>query len=195
VGAWCSSTSGRTRASTGCGRCDTSGRGTRGIVIAGSSSSECTRRSSGLSTTLMTSNTRRSTGRRRLGRSRQRLHDLAVVGEPLLAGRLPRRSRRSSPLPAFGRGRLRGDRASDPAATERRRGDRPSRRQRASPSRRLGHPGVPGNLVGDSDWSGGVSLGLVAWRLSIDEQRVAEAWSEQKRRACSLSAAVTQCVT
>ena len=45
-----SSTSGRTRASTGCGPCPTSARGTSGIATAGSSSSACTRRSSASST-------------------------------------------------------------------------------------------------------------------------------------------------
>ena len=54
AGASSSSTSGRTRASTGCGRCRTSGRGTSGTATAGSSSSACTRPSSGSSTTSTT---------------------------------------------------------------------------------------------------------------------------------------------
>ena len=36
----------------------------------------------------------------------KRLRDLAVVRDPVLAGRLPRRSRRASPLSPFRRGRL-----------------------------------------------------------------------------------------
>ena len=72
--------------------------------------------------------------RRRLpGRHRQRLRDLAVVRQPLLAGGLPRRRRRSRPLPALRRGGLRGDRAGDPAAPGRRRGARRASTPAASP--------------------------------------------------------------
>ena len=80
----------------------------------------------------------RRAGRRLPGRHRQRLRDLAVVREPLLAGRLPRRSRRARPVPPLRRGRLRGDRAGDPAAAGRRRGARPRRRRRPRRGRRLG---------------------------------------------------------
>jgi hypothetical protein len=31
-------------------------------------------------------------------------------------------------------------------------------------------------VVGDFDESGGASLGLVAWELAVDEERVLEAW-------------------
>ena len=90
----------------------------------------------------------RRAGRRLPGRHRQRLRHLAVVREPLLAGGLPRRSRRASPLPPLRRGRLRGDRASDPAAAGRRRGNRPRRRRRPRRGGRLGDAAVPGDLPG-----------------------------------------------
>ena len=54
AGASSSSTSGRTRASTGCARCRTSGRGTSATASAGSSSWACTRPSSASSTTSTT---------------------------------------------------------------------------------------------------------------------------------------------
>jgi hypothetical protein len=33
-------------------------------------------------------------------------------------------------------------------------------------------------VVGDFDQTGGASLGLVAWELSIDEERVIDAWEQ-----------------
>ena len=33
-------------------------------------------------------------------------------------------------------------------------------------------------VVGDFDESGGASLGLVAWELSLDEERVLDAWEQ-----------------
>jgi hypothetical protein len=36
--------------------------------------------------------------------------------------------------------------------------------------------------VGDFDRSGGASLGLVSWELSVEEQRVANAWNAVRTR-------------
>ena len=33
-------------------------------------------------------------------------------------------------------------------------------------------------VVGDFDQTGGASLGLVAWELAVDEQRVIDAWEQ-----------------
>ncbi len=33
-------------------------------------------------------------------------------------------------------------------------------------------------VVGDFDESGGASLGLAAWELAVDEERVLEAWEQ-----------------
>ena len=35
-------------------------------------------------------------------------------------------------------------------------------------------------VVGDFDESGGGSVGLVAWELCVDEQRVADAWEQAR---------------
>ena len=80
--------------------------------------------------------------------ARQRVHDLAVVREPLLAGRLPRRSRRERPLSPFRRGGLRGDRAGDPATAGRRGSDCSRRHRRPLRGCRLGHARIAGDLPG-----------------------------------------------
>ena len=146
-GASSSSTSGRTRASTGCARCRTSGRGTSATATAGSSSSACTRPSSASSTTSTTCAARSPRSTSATGGHRQRLRDLAVARQPLLAAVYLVDGEGRVRFQHFGEGRTRRPNG-DPAAPRRGRGARRRRRRRPRRAGRLGCAAVPGDLPG-----------------------------------------------
>ena len=117
---WCSSTSGRTPASTGCARSPTSAPGPRstvesGLLVVGVHTPE-------FPFERDIDNVRRGRERpeRRVSdRARQQLRGLAGVQQPVLAGRLHRRRRRTNPAPPIRRGRIRRLRTRHPATAAR----------------------------------------------------------------------------
>ena len=148
-----SSTSGRTRASTGCARLPTSAPGPRstrinGLVVVGVHTPEFPFERDVDNVRLG----RRGDGRRLSGRARQRLRGLAAPS-PTTTGR-PSTSptRRANPPPPVRRGRVRGVRTGHPAAAARSRSRGHRRRpgpvvaRRARGAGRLDDPGVAGDL-------------------------------------------------
>ena len=136
----CSSTSGRTRASTACARSRTSRPGTArtrkdGFVIVGVHTPE-------FAFEHEVSNIRAGDPRVRRplpGRRRQRLRHLERVRQPVLAGRVPDRRARPRPRGQVRRGRLLEDRERDPLAPGRARRGPPE-----GPPPRRPHAGLRG---------------------------------------------------